>query len=169
MRTRVSLGQAAAFLADHYAGQAGRVAELGGGDWSRAYSFELGGRPLVARFGAYGEDFEKDRAAVRFSGPDLPVPAVLEIGRACSVYGDFLYDVAWFTFWAPWHAPLDAVGFRDIVTRHYQRTALAVPMMDDRLRCYELHIGLVHLAYCTFARRSGELQEVAQRMAGLLR
>ena len=278
MRTRVGLDQARAFLADRFAGQTGTVAELGGGDWSRAYSFELGGRPLVARFGAYGEDFEKDRAASMFAGPDLPVPAVLEIGAAfggcyaiserhfgaflealdrprlqrlmswrdwltvtledhqggrvsgwrdrlaelasldelfvtgeremrallpscpelrhvihmdllnrnvlvsedgsrleavfdwaCSAYGDFLYDIAWFTFWAPWHPALDAVGFRDVVTRHYRRTALPVPLLDERLRCYELHIGLVHLAYCTFAGRDGELQEVAQRMARLLR
>ena len=310
MRAHVGLDQAAAFLAERYAGRAGRLAELGGGDWSRAYSFDLGGQPLVARFGAYGEDFEKDRAAMAFAGPDLPVPAVLEIGPACggyyaiserhfgvflesldltrlerlmpallraldalrlvpvsagaspawpasdsdpplswrdwltvtledheggrvsgwrarlaesagltdlfvagerelralvpscpelrhvihldllnrnvlvsedgnrleavfdwgcSAYGDFLYDVAWFTFWAPWHPALDAVGFRDAVARHYERTALAVPLMAERLRCYELHIGLVHLAYCTFARRDDDLQEVARRMTQLLR
>ncbi|HUZ51285.1 MAG TPA: hypothetical protein VMU94_01995 [Streptosporangiaceae bacterium] len=86
MRTRVGLDQAAAFLAERYAGRAGEIAELGGGDWSRAYSFKLGGRPLVARFGAYREDFEKDRAAMMFARPDLPVPAVLEIGAAVGGY-----------------------------------------------------------------------------------
>ena len=87
----------------------------------------------------------------------------------CSAFGDYLYDVAWFTFWAPWFPALDAVRFRDVVTRHYAQTALAVAAMDERLRCYELHIGLVHLAYCTFARRDDQLLQVAQRMAGLLR
>ena len=29
------------------------------------------------------------------------IEAVFDWG--CSAYGDFLYDVAWFTFWAPWH------------------------------------------------------------------
>jgi hygromycin-B 4-O-kinase len=310
MHAEVGLDQAAAFLAERYAGRAGHVARLGGGAWSRAYSFELGAQPLVARFGAYGEDFEKDRAAMAFAGPDLPVPAVLEVGAAfggsyaiserhfgafiesldqtrlerlmpallraldalrlvpvpsgaspvwpagdaalpmswrdwlivtledheggrvsgwrarlaesaglanlfvageqelrallpccpelrhvihldllnrnvlvsedgarleavfdwgCSAYGDFLYDVAWLTFWAPWHPALDAVGFRDVVTRHYQRAALAVPLMAERLRCYELHIGLVHLAYCTFARQDDERQQVARRMTQLLR
>jgi hygromycin-B 4-O-kinase len=304
----VELEQAAAFLADRYAGRAAGVGRLGGGDWSRAYSFELDGRALVARFGGYRQDFEKDRSATMFAGPDLPVPAVIEIGAACggwyaiserysgvflesldrprfgrlmpalmkaldalrrvpvpagaspewpdepgspagwrdwltatlqdvdggrvsgwraklaesasleglfaagerelrallpscpeirhvvhgdllnrnvlvradtgrltavfdwgcSVFGDFLYDVAWFTFWAPWHLGLKAVGFRAAVTRHYERTGLDVPLMSERLRCYELHIGLTHLAYCTFSGRDDARGEVAQRMAQIL-
>ena len=63
-------------------GRAHDVSELGGGDWSRAFAFRLGGRDLVARFGAYGEDFAKDRQAMAFAGPDLPVPEVLETGSA---------------------------------------------------------------------------------------
>lgn len=304
----VGLEQAAAFLADRYAGRAAGVGRLGGGDWSRAYSFELDGRSLVARFGAYRQDFEKDRAATMFAGPDLPVPAVTEIGAAyggwyaiserysgvfleslegpeferlmpalmkaldalrrvpvpadaspvwpdepgsaagwrdwltatledvdggrvsgwraklaesasleglfataerdlrallpscpeirhvvhldllnrnvlvradasrleavfdwgCSAFGDFLYDIAWFTFWAPWHPGLDSVGFRAAVTRHYETAGLDVPGIDDRLRCYELHIGLTHLAYCTYAGRDDSRREVAQRMARIL-
>ena len=61
-------------------GRARDVAELGGGDWSRAFSFQLDGRDLVARFGRYGEDFAKDQQAMAFAGPDLPVPEVLETG-----------------------------------------------------------------------------------------
>jgi hypothetical protein len=54
------------------------------------------------------------------------------------------------------------------VTRHYETTGLDVPGIDERLRCYELHIGLRHLAYCTYAGRDGSLREVAQRMARIL-
>ena len=82
MRQPVGLGEAAGFLAERYAGQARDVAELGGGDWSRAFSFRLDGRDLVARFGQYGEDFARDQQAMALSGPDLPVPRVLETGGA---------------------------------------------------------------------------------------
>ena len=78
----VLVAEAAGFLAQRYAGRARDVAELGGGDWSRAFSFQLDGRDLVARFGPYGEDFAKDHQAMAFAGPDLPVPEVLETGRA---------------------------------------------------------------------------------------
>jgi aminoglycoside phosphotransferase (APT) family kinase protein len=295
----VRLGDAAGFLAERYAGQARDVAELGGGDWSRAFSFRLAGRDLVARFGLYGEDFAKDQQAMTFAGPDLPVPEVLETGRAlggayaisqrcygvfletldeagwrrllpallrgldtlrqmpvpgpagvaswreylwsglddrpgervsgwtailasrpgllelfttaqrafsglldacpeirhmlhgdllnrnvlvapdasrltavfdwaCSACGDFLYEAAWFTFWAPWHAGLAAVDFRSVIRAHYDATGVGVPRFAERLRCYELHIGLTHLAYCAFAGRDGDLRAVAQRTREIL-
>jgi len=58
----------------------GRLTPLAGGEWSRAYAFSADDRELVVRAGAYVEDFEKDRFAMRFASPDLPVPRVLEIG-----------------------------------------------------------------------------------------
>ena len=38
------------------------------------------------------------------------IEAVFDWG--CLAFGDFLYEVAWFTFWAPWHPGLAAVDFR---------------------------------------------------------
>jgi aminoglycoside phosphotransferase (APT) family kinase protein len=307
---RVRLVQAAGFLDERYQGRARDISELGGGDWSRAFSFRLDGCDLVARFGRYGEDFAKDQEAMAFAGPDLPVPKVLEVGNAlggayaiserhfglflenldeprwrrllpavvrgldhlrhlqapaasqvpsaasgpaitmswrewlreglvdqpgrrvagwrvvlagsadlnetfvagerafaalldtcpeirhvlhidllnrnvlvagdgsrlvavfdwgCSAYGDFLYEVAWFTFWAPWHAGLAAIDFRSVMRRHYDATGLDVPFFDERLRCYELHIGLTHLAYRAFAgRREEDLHAVARRTRQIL-
>jgi aminoglycoside phosphotransferase (APT) family kinase protein len=309
MQQPVGLAEAAGFLAERYAGQARDVAELGGGDWSRAFSFRLDGRGLVARFGRHGEDFARDQQAMALSGPDLPVPDLLETGRAlggayavserrfgvflesldaarwhrvlpallraldalrdapaldageravagprgavggwreqlmaeledrpgqrvsgwraalarsaeldslfvagqravsglldacpeirhvlhrdllnrnvlvtgdgsrltavfdwgCYGLGDFLYEVAWFTFWAPWHAGLAAAGFRQAVLRHYQAAGLAVPRFGERLRCYELHVGLTHLAYCTFTGDPGrDLPSIARRTREIL-
>ena len=74
MRQPAGLEEAAAFLAERYAGQARDVAELGGGDWSRAYSFRLDGRNLVARFGYYGEDFYPSRAGSPCWALALPRP-----------------------------------------------------------------------------------------------
>jgi hygromycin-B 4-O-kinase len=74
---------AARFLAERY-GQsaAASVAELGGGDWSRAFSFCYDNRDLVARFGRHIEDFTKDQKAMAFALPGLPVPTVLDVGEA---------------------------------------------------------------------------------------
>jgi hygromycin-B 4-O-kinase len=307
--TAVDLRTARTFLRHRYGSAAKDVLELGGGDWSRAFSFRLDGEALVARFGRYPEDYLKDHWAMSFSGPDLPVPIVLEIGDAfggayaiselhegrfletldepafrrltpgllrvldalrlvpvaadagcrwrsngetdgtswrqwlqaalvdtpgervsgwraklsvvpelddlfrageralgaaldgcpevrhvlhldllnrnvlvtgngqsieaifdwgCLAYGDYLYEVAWFTFWQPWHDGLAAIDFRSVALNHYTATGVDVPRFDDRLRVYELHIGLTHLAYCAFARHASDLFAVARRLREVL-
>lgn len=292
---------AARFLAERYGRAAGSVAELGGGDWSRAFSFRLEQRNLVARFGRHREDFIQDQKAMAYARPGLPVPKVLEVGEAlgmyyaiserhfglflealdarqwrtllpaflraldalrdlpppesdgtapwswrewlvasladhpggrvggwrakvresgaidavftagehalrllvgacpeirhvlhrdllnrnvlvaddasrleavfdwgCSMAGDFLYEVAWLTFWAPWHPGLEAVDFRSVIQAHYQSIGLDVENFAQRLTCYELQIGLEHIAYSAFAGREHDLHAVACRTRELL-
>jgi aminoglycoside phosphotransferase (APT) family kinase protein len=296
---RITIDQARTFLADRYRGTATAVVELRGGDWSSAFGFQLDGHDLVARFGRWRDDFEKDAAAMAFAGPDLPIPRVLEIGDAfegayaiserhfgifleeldaedfqrvlpsllraldtlrsvpvpdargmpwsvwlrnllidrpgarvsgwrhkiatspeldalfvagrdafeelvdacpdlqhvlhldlinrnvlvaddrarleavfdwgCLAYGDFLYDVAWFTFWAPWHPGLAATDIRAAVLDHYATTGVGVENFNERIRCYELHIGVHHLAYNTFVPgRETDLAEIASRLTELI-
>ena len=62
------------------------VAPIGQGDWSQAFSFQCDEAHLVVRFGAHVEDFDKDRRAMRFTMPGLPIPRVLEIGEAFGGY-----------------------------------------------------------------------------------
>jgi hygromycin-B 4-O-kinase len=294
----ISVEQARLFLAEHYDGRVAAVESLAGGDWSRAFGFQVNGQDLVVRFGAWREDFEKDRAAMAFSGPDLPVPQVIEIAEAfggfyaiserhfgafleeldedhvrrvlpallraldamralpvgpdarrvawvrwlqdqlvdrpggrvsgwrhqlpddverlflaaenaleellpacpdlhhvlhldlinrnvlvtrdashleavfdwgCLAYGDFVYEVAWFTFWAPWHPGLAAVDIRSAVLDHYDASRLVVENFEERLACYEIHIGLIHLAYNTFVGgREEDLVLIANRLRPLL-
>lgn len=299
---------AAQFLAERYGTDATNVTALGGGDWSRAFSFRIENRDRVVRFGRYVEDFLKDRKAMTFAGPVLPVPVVLEVGEAyglfyaisechygafletlderewrrllpallrgldslrdveppgsgadwasedaraplrwrqwlvasledhlgervggwrvklretpaieeifvsgqralrallpfcpevrhilhrdllnrnvlvspdgsrleavfdwgCSMAGDFLYEVAWLTFWRPWYPALDAIDVRHVFQAHYQSISLEVENFDRRLACYELHIGLEHIAYAAFSGRAQDQQEIARRTLQIL-
>jgi hygromycin-B 4-O-kinase len=101
VREGVSESQAQLFVSQHYGDRASRIAPVGAGEWSRAFGFSLDGNDVVIRFGAYGEDFLKDRLMGRHSSPDLPVPAVLEIGDLDSGfyavserrYGTFLEEL----------------------------------------------------------------------------
>ncbi|HUF84960.1 MAG TPA: phosphotransferase [Acidimicrobiia bacterium] len=72
----------AAFLSDHFGSAVSNVERVGQGEWSTAYAFERSGEVYVVRFGSYGEDFEKDRLASRYGAPELPIPRILETGRA---------------------------------------------------------------------------------------
>jgi hygromycin-B 4-O-kinase len=73
--------QAGAFLQRRYGARAGQPVPLGAGAWSRAYAFTLDGQELVARFGAYVEDFEKDQRMAAHASAALPIPEVVEIAR----------------------------------------------------------------------------------------
>jgi aminoglycoside phosphotransferase (APT) family kinase protein len=78
---RVSESQAEKFLAGKYDDVEG-LQLLGGGFWSSAYAFRHAGNDMVLRFGARKDWFEADRSAMAFASPELPVPAVVEIGEA---------------------------------------------------------------------------------------
>lgn len=93
--------------------------------------------------------------------------AVLDWG--CAMYGDFLYDLAWLTFWQPWYPAWRGIDFRAEAARHYAAVGLAVPNFAERLRCYELHIGLGGMAYNAYRgeERLPALAETAQRTLAL--
>jgi len=295
--------RARSFLATRFGGEVVDVMPVGQGEWSRAFFFRRGGRDFVIRFSPLEEDFAKDRIAVRYRDPHLPIPEILELGDAvggfyaiservsgdyldhldgtrmrrvlpsllaaldamrvadismgsgygiwqadgmaphadwraalldvvndqpgarihgwrqrlassstgaepfdralrefkrlmdtvpndrhlihsdllhfnvlvcedrisavidwgCAMYGDFLYDVAWLSFWAPWYRAWDGINFAEEAICHYERIGLAVPYFEERLRCYELHIGLSGQAYCAFAGHWDDLEWTARR------
>ena len=81
----------------------------------------------------------------------------------CAMYGDFLYELAWFTFWAPWHKGISEVDFRARAPERFESIRLAVPDFAHRLRCYEIHIGLRHLVYFAWRRDAVNLEATARR------
>jgi hygromycin-B 4-O-kinase len=297
------IAHAEAFLAERFGSGIKQVTRLRHGEWSTAYAFRRGGADFVVRFGALREDFDKDRWAARYASPDLPIPAVVEIGETpagfyaiservhggfiddldgegmravlpslfatldaargvdlsttsgygswgadgsaphptwraalldigndrpadrthgwrerlaasptgrgpfdeaagllmelveyapeerhlihsdllnfnvlvegdrigavidwgCAMYGDFLYDLAWFAYWSPWYPAWRGLDFKREAVRHYAAIGLDVPAFDERLRCCQIHIGLAAQAYNAFKERWAELAATAAR------
>jgi aminoglycoside phosphotransferase (APT) family kinase protein len=86
----------------------------------------------------------------------------------CSVRGDFLFDVAWCTFWAPWHPGIEAI---DVWMRTMGSPTLSDAELVDAARrhhCYELHIGATHLGWCAWTANDEDLRAVAARTAEVL-
>jgi hygromycin-B 4-O-kinase len=83
---------------------------------------------------------------------DQRLSAVIDWG--CSMYGDFLYDVAWLAYWAPWYPAWDGIDFAAEAARHYAAIGLEIPDLEARLQCYMVHIGLGAQAYNAFKGES---------------
>jgi len=94
---------------------------------------------------------------------DNRISAVIDWGSA--MYGDFVYDMAWFCFWAPWYPAWRGIDFRTEAERHYAAIGLNVPHLAERLRACQIHIGLDSMAYCAFKgeERWPMLEDVAAR------
>lgn len=85
----------------------------------------------------------------------------------CSVLGDHIYDVAWLSFWEPWHPGIRQL---DAWTRTMSQPIEGDDLSAAALRhhCYELHIGVQHLAWCSWTGNASSLAGVALRTAHVL-
>lgn len=85
----------------------------------------------------------------------------------CSLRGDFLYDVAWCSFWGAWHRGIAAA---DVWERVLSSPHFADGLDDAHLRhrCYQLHIGATHLGWYVWTGDTENLRAAADRLAALL-
>ena len=80
MATKTDVGEAQRDFLRARFGPSARITVMRPGEWSVVYSVLTADADLVARFGAYDEDFEKDAYAARYSSPALPIPPIIEWG-----------------------------------------------------------------------------------------
>ena len=94
------------------------------------------------------------------------ITAVFDWG--CSLYGDHLYDLAWFEFWAPWTPQLDIDYLKAELLRRWQEVGYVPEDKESRLMACYLHIGLDHLAYNAYLGDRSTLLATAERMRTLV-
>jgi len=92
---------------------------------------------------------------------------VIMLDWGASIFGDFLYDVALLTFWWPAYARWPGVDIRAEIERHYEEIDLVVPSFAERLRCYELDIGISHIHYQAWRERWDDCAWTARRTTEL--
>lgn len=86
----------------------------------------------------------------------------------CSIYGDHLYELAWFEFWAPWYPHLDIGCLRAALEQQWQAIGYTLTNQANRLAACYLHIGLDHLAYNAHRGDWPTLLATAERMRTLV-
>lgn len=88
----------------------------------------------------------------------------------CSVRGDFLFDVAWCTFWSPRYPGIAACDPWSRVRHEPSVRDDGGAFVDAPLRhhCYELHIGATHLGWNAWVGDLGELQKNAAHLSEVL-
>ncbi len=82
----------------------------------------------------------------------------------CALYGDHLYDLAWFEFWSPWHPELDVAYLRRELEQRWFEVGYIPKDVDSRLLACYLHIGLDHLGYNAYLGDWDTLMATAERM-----
>ncbi len=97
---------------------------------------------------------------------DNKISGVFDWG--CGLYGDHLYDLAWFQFWAPWHPNLDVAALYNELKQRWQAANYTVDNAENRLAACYLHIGLSHLAYNAYMDDVENLKATAVRMEELI-
>ena len=81
-----SVEHVAAWLEAQYDASVLDLAPLSGGFWSSAFAYRVGTDEFVLRLSDMSEGFAIDSAAMRFIGPNLPVPVVVETGNALGLH-----------------------------------------------------------------------------------
>lgn len=306
-KMQLTIQQVQMFLSEHYKTGITNVRALSGGQWSQAFAYRQSEHEFVIRFGMHEEDYLKDRFACQFASPTLPIPQVLEVGRAHggyyaiseraqgtmideldksamlrvipslfetmdairntdishttsygsldvngngiykswydymvavaddkpemkthgwkaglaaspvgiepfeqgfevlkdiakelpevrflvhndllnfnvlvnsnkiiavidwanAFYGDFLYDLAQFTFWGPLHEPVKGIDWQAKAEEHYKSIGLEVPEFERRLRVCMLNMGLGAMGYYGYTKDWTYLEPVAERTLAL--
>lgn len=96
---------------------------------------------------------------------DKKITAVIDWGNA--MYGDFLYDLANFTFWSPLHSAIQKIDWRAGAKEYFGVVGAEIGNFDDRLRACELHVGLAGMAWNAHTKNWQELEATTRRIAEL--
>lgn len=88
------------------------------------------------------------------------ITGVLDWGE--SMYGDFLYDVAWLEFYS------SGIRYGEIFKKHYLDIGIKIPNYKKRLLCYQLYLGINGLGFFALSGQHHNYMEQKNKLLLLL-
>lgn len=95
------------------------------------------------------------------------IVAVIDWG--CAKYGDFLYDLAWFIFWQFYYPSMEGIDFKGEARRYFSNIGLDLTNFEERIRCYQLHIGIDSMIYCLTKENWKDVKMTAKRLVEVIK
>lgn len=95
------------------------------------------------------------------------IAAVIDWG--CAKYGDFLYDLAWFMFWQFYYPSMNGIDFKREAHRYFTKNGVNLTHFEERLTCYQIHIGLDSMAYCSFKENWKDVEMIVKRLEEIIK
>lgn len=89
---------------------------------------------------------------------DHCISGVIDWG--CALYGDFVYELAWFEFWFLWYPQWNGISVAYEARAYYRDLGANLTEFEQRILCYQIHIGLTHQIYNASIGQWGDLAEV---------
>jgi hygromycin-B 4-O-kinase len=89
------------------------------------------------------------------------------IDWGCAMYGDFLYELAWFAFWWPWYPKWHGAEIISAARNHFAERGADLESFRERLLTYQLQIGLTHQAYHATTGDWAMLEAVTRRTTAI--
>lgn len=84
----------------------------------------------------------------------------------CAMWGDALYDLAWFRFWYPWYPQWASL---DLPSTLEEMVGVEGEHHSERMACYLVHIAIGHIRYNAFTENWKAMNEVVDATQSLLR
>jgi hygromycin-B 4-O-kinase len=87
------------------------------------------------------------------------ITGVLDWGT--SMYGDFLYDIAWLDLWSK--DGNYAESYKD------SHAAVAIPNFNERVLCYKLYIILNSMSFFAYSNQQGKYDDIKTKLDALIK
>lgn len=90
------------------------------------------------------------------------------IDWGCSLYGDFLYDLAMFDLWKFYYPSMACIDWKGEVKKYFENIGVELPNFDKRLKCYQCHLALDAIKYTVFKNNEKDLKLITDRIKEII-